>query len=139
MALQGARQLRSRLDAFNKVFHPVGEEWGERAVELAQSRVAVDTGETRASIRRSNNPLSTKSSVEAGGAAVFLETGTRPHPITPVRVGVLRFSKNGQPMFRRRTNHPGIQQQPFFYDSASEAVQKVDILGNLIDLWNRAA
>lgn len=137
MALTGGRELRNGLAAFGQVFKPIGRQWGDRAAELAKSRVRVDTGKTRASIRRSS-VLSTRSSLEASGGAVFLEAGTRPHAITPVRVGVLRWTKNGRPMFRRRASHPGMHKLPFFFNSAREAVGKVNVLENLISLWNRA-
>jgi hypothetical protein len=136
MALQGGRELRNGLAAFGQVFKAIGDKWGDQAVRLAQSRVRVDTGQTRASIRSSRS-LTNKASLEASGGAVFLEAGTRPHAITPVRVGVLRWTQNGRPMFRRRSSHPGMRKQPFFYDSAREAVGKVNVLENLISLWNR--
>lgn len=137
MSLKGGQELRNGLAAFDKVFKPIGRQWGDRAVELAQSRVRVNTGATRASIKRSSS-LTNRASLEASGGAVFLEAGTKPHAITPVQMGVLRWTKNGQPLFRKRASHPGMRRQPFFYDSAREAVGKVNIIENLISLWNRA-
>jgi hypothetical protein len=43
----------------------------------------------------------------------FVEQGTRPHVIVPVRALALRFVINGQVIFARKVNHPGSKPYPF--------------------------
>lgn len=138
MALRGAPELRRRLKAIKTVFKPVGREWTEQTIHLAQGRVKVVTGKTRASIRRKNASL-TRAAVEARGGARFLEAGAVPHTIKARRVSVMRFNVRGQPMFAKRVRHPGSPKQPFLRRSGHDALRRIDILRDLIDLWNRAA
>jgi hypothetical protein len=136
--LRGSRELRSRLRAIKTVFKPVGAQWTDETVSLARNRVKVVSGRTRASIRRKNASL-TRASVQASAGARFLEAGAKPHPIKAKRVSVLKFNLRGQPMFAKRVKHPGARKQPFLRQSGRDALAKLDILRELIELWNRAA
>lgn len=139
MALRGAPQLRRRLKAIKTVFKPVGREWTERTVNLAQRRVAVRTGATRRSIRR-KNASQTRASVQATGGARFLEAGTQAHELKARKVGVMKFTdSSGRPQFRKKVRHPGMRAQPFLRRSGRDALEGLDMLRELIELWNRAA
>lgn len=138
MALRGARELRARLKAIKTVFKPVGLRWTKETTQLAQSRVKVVTGQTRASIRKRNASM-TRASVQATHGARFLEAGTTPHVIKARRVGSMKFQVGGRTVFSKRVRHPGSRKQPFLRPSGRDALEKISILRELIDLWNRAS
>jgi len=139
VALRGAPELRRRLKAIRTVFKPVGKEWTERTVNLAQRRVAVRTGATRRSIRRKNASLK-KAAVQASRGARFLEAGTKAHEVKARKVSVMNFTdKQGRPVFASKAKHPGMRAQPFLRRSGRDALEGMDLLRDLIELWNRAA
>lgn len=138
MALKGAPELRRRLRAIRTVFKPVGRQWTDETTRLARSRVRVVSGKTRASIRRKNASL-TRAAVVATGGARFLEAGTKEHVIRAKRVQALKFNASGQPRFAKKVKHPATRPQPFLRRSGKDALAKLDILQELIDLWNQAA
>lgn len=138
MALRGGPQLRARLKAIKTVFKPVGRKWTDKTVNLAQSRVRVVTGKTRASIRRQNASM-TRASVVATGGARFLEAGAAPHVIAAKRMSTMKFNVGGRPVFAKRVRHPGSPKQPFLRPSGADALREIDILSDLVDLWNQAA
>ncbi len=89
--------------------------------------------------------------VEAGGAAVYLEEGTRPHEITPRAAKALRFAASpagrrltGSPrvgaavVFAKRVNHPGTKPYPFLRPGAQKAVNQYGA-DAVVTLWNSAA
>jgi hypothetical protein len=137
MALKGARELRARLTAIKTVFKPAGRKWTDKTTELARSRVKVRTGTTRASIRRKNASM-VRASVQASGGARFLERGAKPHTIKARRVGSMKFSVGGRTVFAKRVRHPGSRKQPFLIPSGRDALSEMDLLRELITLWNRA-
>lgn len=139
MALRGAPQLRRRLRAIKTVFKPVGREWTERTVNLAQRRVAVRTGATKRSIRR-KNASQTRAAVQATHGARFLEAGTKEHTLKAKRVEAMKFTdQGGRPHFAKKIRHPGMRAQPFLRRSGHDALNDLNILRELIELWNRAA
>lgn len=138
MSLKGGREIRRRLKAIKTVFKPAGRDWADETVRLARSRVKVRTGKTRNTIRR-KNASQKKAAVEARGGARFLEAGTQAHTIKPRKAKVIRFTKGGGPIFTKKVQHRGMRKQPFLHRSARDALGKVDILGDLVDLWNKAA
>jgi hypothetical protein len=136
--LKGSRELRARLRAIKTVFKPVGRQWTDETTSLARSRVRVRSGATRNSIRRKNVSL-TRAAVVATGGARFLEAGTVPHKIAAKRMTAMKFNLAGQPRFAKKVKHPGSRKQPFLRQSGRDALAKLDMLQDLIDLWNRAA
>lgn len=138
VTIRGGRELKARLRAIKTAFKPVARDWTDQTTKLARQRVRVVSGKTHASIRR-KNASQTKASVQAGGGARFLEVGTKEHAISPKRMGSLKFNSNGRPIFAKRVKHPGSRAQPFLRSSGRDALEKMDLLRNLIDLWNRAA
>jgi hypothetical protein len=145
--LIGQRQLNRRLEAISKP-RPMLREVQLRAVAEAKKRVARATGHTARTIMPGPT-TPTFTIVEAAGAAVYLEFGTRPHVIRPRRASVLSWTANkrlsgrartasGRRFFARRVNHPGTKAQPFLVPGAVAAVKAVG-LDVLIDEWNRAA
>jgi hypothetical protein len=136
--LKGSRELRARLRAIKTVFKPVGQQWTDETTRLARSRVRVVTGQTRNSIRRKNASM-TRASVVASRGARFLEAGTVPHPIKAKRMSTMKFNASGRPVFAKKVKHPGSRKQPFLRQSGHDALRKIDMLRDLIDLWNKAA
>lgn len=67
---------------------------------------------------------STVAYLRAGGAAEFLEFGTRPHPIRPVSREYLAFrGKDGKCVFLKMVKrHPGTKPKPFFFKAAEQVL-----------------
>lgn len=66
--------------------------------------------------------------VSIGGAAVFLESGTREHTIEAVHAGVLHFTMGGQDAFAASVDHPAVEPRPFF-TQALDATDADRLLG----------
>ena len=73
------------------------------------------SGGTRASIR--SEVFGLEGFVSAGGAAGFIEWGTAPHLIV-AHGQALRFTVNGQTLYRKMVNHPGTRERPFMREAA---------------------
>lgn len=145
----GVPQLQRRLKAIEHG-RPLLQEIQIRAVREAKLRVARATGFTGRTIRPGD--LNDRFAiVEAGGAAVFLEHGTRPHIIRPRNKSVLSWTEGkrlsgrnrtgagaGQRIFARVVRHPGTKAQPFLLPGAVEAVKQVGVRP-IVDAWNSAA
>ena len=58
--------------------------------------------------------------------ARFVESGTQPHVIQGRRGGYLRFTVNGETIFRRRVMHPGTAERPFMAEAARVGQQSLD-------------
>ena len=137
--LKGTRELRRRLKAIKTVFKPVGRTWAEDTERLAESRVTVRSGTTKASIRVKNASMK-RASVEARYGARFLEAGTKAHDIKARRVVAMPLGNvGGQPQFAKRVSHPGMRRQPFLHRSAADALKRNPMADELIRLWNEAA
>lgn len=138
MALQGSRELRRRLKAIRQVFKPAGREWADHTVDAARRRVAVASGKTRASIRRRN--ASQKKATVVGNYPInFIDAGAREHDIRPKRVSVLKFEAGGRTVFAKKVHKRRQPAHPFKSEAAAEGLRKVDIIRDLVDLWNKAA
>lgn len=154
VSVRGIPQLRARLAGLSKARGQLTREWAIKTTALAKvkHRPNKKTGVTSASIApRLVTP--TRAEVKAGGAAVFLEQGTKPHDIVPRRRKALRFADtanggsarlSGAPrtgsrvVFRKRVHHPGTRAYPFMRPAAREAAQGLGV-GTLVDAWNESA
>ena len=130
---------RSGLDfeeAAEKLGGPLRQKLVERLAEIAWSRASYGapwrTGKLAGSIVKV---------VGDGEAwikalapyAVFVEKGTAPHIITPVRASVLAFEVGGEMVFTGLVRHPGTKPNPFLQRAANEARASVDEI--FADLW----
>lgn len=90
--VEGLRALQRRLEAVASTPQILLEEWQTRTVEEAKNRHRPNkkTGMTSASIQTGQRSRD-DAEVTAGGAAVYLEYGTEPHPITPRRGKILAW------------------------------------------------
>ena len=68
--------------------------------------------------------------VKAGDATVkyarFVESGTPPHDIRPKNGEALRFTVNGETLYRRVVHHPGTAARPFMHRAAVVGQQTLD-------------
>ena len=64
--------------------------------------------------------------------AVYIEYGTRPHEIHPVRARVLAFEVAGKMVFTPIVHHPGTKPNPFIRETAEAVLEKIR------DFWNQA-
>lgn len=148
--LEGQEALQRRLRAIGNG-RPLLATVQLETVREAKERVHRKTGHTARTIRPAGL-TNTTAIVEAAGAAVFLEEGTRPHIIKPKSASVLAWpaSSSGRRLSgRRRTNagplifaklvhHPGNKPFPFLLPGAIAALRKVGI-EPIIRAWNKAA
>jgi hypothetical protein len=149
VTVTGDKQLIRRLEAI-KHGRPILADIQIRAVKEAKERVARATGHTARTIAP-GNLTDSFAIVQAAGAAVFLEGGTKPHDIpksgrkllswtTGKRLsGRARTGKGaGSRIFAMKVHHPGTKAQPFLLPGAVEAVKQVGI-EPIIKAWNDAA
>ena len=67
--------------------------------------------------------------------AMFVEYGTRPHLIRPVRASVLRFeTRSGEIVYTRLVRHPGTKPQPFIRETAEEVQRRIPIFWS--EVWS---
>ena len=67
--------------------------------------------------------------------AVFIEEGTRPHEIRPVRARALCFeSASGGLVFSQLVHHPGTKANPFMRRAADETARQAPTVFQ--ELWN---
>ena len=140
MALRGSPELRRRLKAIKTVFKPAGREWADYTAQEAKRRVAPyrDSGKTQASIRRRN--ASQKKATVVGWYPVnFIDAGAKGHDIKPKRARMLKFQVGGRTVFAKKVHKRAQPAHPFKKASGEAGLRKVDILADLIELWNRAA
>jgi hypothetical protein len=152
-AVIGADALNRRLNAVASA--DVGKgllgRLGLRVVREAKLRVARKTGNTGRTIHIASHSA-TEVRIVAGGAAVFLERGTRPHVIRPKNKKVLRWGatpadrrlsgrlrKGGNAIFAREVHHPGTRARPFMAPAVKVALQQSHLSEAIIEVWNEAA
>lgn len=140
MALRGSRELRARLKAIRTVFKPVAKDWTTITVDEAKRRLStsVDTGKTRASVRR-RNASQRKATVVGNYPVNFIDAGTKEHDIKPRKTSVLKFDVGGRTVFARKVHKRRQAARPFKRASAEAGLRKVEIIRDLIELWNKAA
>lgn len=138
MSLKGAPALRRRLRAIKTVFKPAGREWADETTRAAQRMVRVKTGKTRSSIRR-RNASQRRATVVGNYPVNFIDAGAKAHDIKAKRFGVLKFASGGATYFRKKVHKRRQAAHPFKKRAAEEGLRKVNIIEDLIHLWNRAA
>ena len=147
--IDGTDKLIRRLNAV-KDGRPTLRDIQIRAVREAKLRVARKTGHTGRTIAP-GALTDTYTIVTAGGAAKYLEEGTRPHEIRPRFRQALSWTEGkrlsgrartgkaaGNRFFAKRVRHPGTKAQPFLMPGAKEAVRQVGV-DAIVKSWNDAA
>lgn len=137
-SLKGSPELRRRLKAIKTVFKPAGRDWADATVGHARRLVRVNTGKTRSSIRRKN--ASQKKATVVGNYPVnFIDAGAKEHDIRPRTAKALKFTSGGQTYFRPKVHKQRQPAHPFKAEAARRGLEEVNIMRDLIELWNRAA
>ena len=96
------------------------------------------TGKLRRSIRKRVNMARLEAEVGPDVEyAVWVEMGTRPHVIRPVRARALRFEAGGEIVFARLVRHPGTKPNPFMRRTADETRRQVPRLWR--EKWKETA
>lgn len=138
LTLKGDTELKRRLKAMRLSFKDSGRKWADATVPEAKRRVPIATGETRGSIRRKN--ASQRLATVVGNYPVnFIDAGVKAHDIKPRRVSTLKFDVGGRTVFAKKVHKRAIAARPFKRAAAEAGLEKVDIIGSIIDGWNRAA
>jgi len=84
------------------------------------------TGRLRRSIRKRLNLAALEAEVAPTVEyAVYVEVGTRPHVIRPVRAQALRFEVEGEIVFARLVRHPGTKPNPFVRGTAEQTRRQI--------------
>ena len=88
---------------------------------------------------RRKNASQKKATVVGRYPVNFIDKGTKAHDIKPKRSDVLRFEAHGKTIFAKKVHKRAQGARPFKKESAEAGLRKVEILRDLIDLWNKAA
>jgi HK97 gp10 family phage protein len=113
-------------------------ELAEYAEEEMRRQAPERTGRLRRSIRKRLNLAALE--VEVGPDveyAVYVEYGTHPHVIRPVRAEALRFEVEGEIVFARLVRHPGTKPNPFVRRTAEQTHRQIPRLWR--EKWKETA
>ena len=139
MSLKGADELRSRLKAIKLTFKGYGRTWADTTASEMRSRVPVDTGRLKGSIRR-KSATQRKAVVVGHYTANFVDAGSKAHDIVPKSKPRLIFQgSQGNTIFAKKVHKQRIAARRFKRPSALAALRRHPIREAMIDLWNRAA
>jgi hypothetical protein len=150
--VKGAPQLHKRFEAIGN---------GRTMLQTVQLRAVAEGKRLHAPNRKTGHtsrtimpgPVSdTVAVIQASGAAVWLERGTRRHVIRPRNGSTLAWPANasgrrlsgrartnsGRMIFAAVVNHPGSKPYPFLLPGAVKAVRDLGV-SPLVKAWNDAA
>lgn len=154
-SVKGDKALKRRITAIAgvKTGPKVLRNWQTRTVLYAKLNARKRSGHLKQSIHAGILTPS-KAQVEASAPyAGYVEGGTRPHLILPVKgrflawnnspgatrlTGTLRSGVRPN-VFARRVNHPGTRPYPFMMPAAERALSELDLSDVVIEAWNDAA
>jgi len=112
----------------------VSDKLADYAYKTMKKKAPKRTGKLRKSIRRVRRGFEAYV-FPTVPYAMFVEYGTRPHLIRPVRASVLRFvSRSGQVVYTRLVRHPGTKPQPFIRETAEEVRRRIPMFWR--EVWN---
>jgi hypothetical protein len=139
MKIKGGRQLRTRLHAVQtKAPRRISRSWADEAARAARPMVPVRTGALRRSIRVGRTSAG-GATIVANRTAFFVDSGTRPHDITPKRRKGLVFEGKKGTIFSRKVHHRGSRAKPFRARAARAGLERARMDRHLIAVWNEAA
>jgi hypothetical protein len=151
----GMRGLQRRLKAIGRTPDELLADWPMRTIRNAKvsHRPHKKTGLTERSIQPGRRGKD-EATVQAGGASVFLEYGTRPHTIVPRRARMLAWAPDAANrrlsgairkgvaskdlIFARRVHHPGTKADPFLVPAGQDALEEFLGQDPVQRLWNKA-
>jgi len=117
-----------------KMHRLVSDRLADYAFKSMKEKAPKRTGKLRKSIRK------VRRSFEAYvfptvPYALYVEYGTRPHLIRPVRASVLRFeTRSGEIVYTRLVRHPGTKPQPFIRETAEEVQRRIPMFWR--EVWS---
>jgi hypothetical protein len=150
ISLRGGPELMARLEALDESFVPIGKRWQREAIEVGRPRIPQRTGATRRSLRAGaigekviNNRGSGASRLQArvlgSYIAYFIDSGVKPHAITPRHANTLAWQGSAGTIFAKSASHPGYRKRPFRARMSREGLRRTPMAQELIDQWNGAA
>ena len=152
--LEGYAQLQARLNAIGQVDGRLGSRiirrWQVKTAAGANERVPRRTGNLGRSIQPGPITGDSGTVVAQASYAGYVERGTRPHDIRPVRAPVLAWggtrlltgslaSGSSPTHFARSVHHPGTRPRPFLGPAAQEALDASGLSDEYVVAWNGAA
>lgn len=136
MTLQGASQLRSRLNAIADAGSDVAEQWADESVRGIQGEIPKVTGKTAASVHAED--VSNDGARVVGSPVVgYLSGGTAAHDEVPRNAQALRFKIGAQTIFSKRVHHPATRGNPRILQQAADALH--GFADAVYRRWNGAA
>lgn len=150
ISLKGGPELMARLESLDGAFVPIGKRWQREAIEVGRPRIPQRTGDTRRSLRAgavgektiNNRSGSARLQARVLGShiAYFIDSGVRPHAITPRAggSGTLAWKGSEGTIFAKSAKHPGYRKRPFRARMAREGLRRTPMAQELIDKWNEA-
>lgn len=138
MSLKGSRELRRRLKAIRTVFKPAGRQWADETARIAKTMVPVRTGKTQRSIRR-RNASQRKATVVGFYPVNFIDAGAKAHDEKPRKTRAMKLDVGGRTVFAKKVHKRAQQGNHFKKRAAERGLEKVDIVNDLLQLWNEAA
>ena len=111
-----ADALRQTADNSQITTHQVLIQASNQILAEMESRVPVDTGRLRTSLRIKVDPdrVTIGPNEDIADYGGYVEFGTKAHTIRPKTPGgVLVFKMNGTTVYAKKVNHPGTKAQPF--------------------------
>ena len=112
----------------------VSDKLADYAYKIMKEKAPKRTGKLRKSIRKVRRGFEAYVFPTAP-YAVFVEFGTRPHIIRPVRAQALRFeTRTGEVVFTRLVRHPGTKPKRFIRETVEEVIRRVPTFWR--EVWN---
>ncbi len=153
MTLRGYDALQRRLRAIGDQ-QALLRELQLSSVEEAKGLVPVKTTNLKRTIRvgqvTQRSAFILAGGTQQVGYAAYVEFGTKPHDIRPLRAKALawggsrrlsgRLRSGSSPThFAKRVHHPGTAAKPYLVPGARRAVGKRGLGDRIVTAWNRAA
>lgn len=153
--LEGAQALQARIKAVSNVDGRMGSRmlrgWQLQTVYLAKRAVPVKTRNLSRTIHPGVIDGNKGATVVASAEyARYVEEGTAPHIIRPIRARVLAWGgarrltgslrTGASPTsFARIVHHPGTRPKPFLRPAAVQALKELGMTPWYVQAWNEAA
>jgi hypothetical protein len=138
VSLKGGRELRSRLRAIKTVFKPVAREWTQEVVAIARPADSCQYRAVRANRYDVAGCLKRRQPSSVPTSLNFIDAGVKAHDIKPKRGKRLKFETGGRTVFAKKVHKRSTAAQPFKKEAAQRALEKIDILSDLMTLWRQA-
>ena len=117
-----------------KIRRFVSDKLADYAVKAMKEKAPKRTGKLRKSIRKVQRGFEAYV-FPTVPYALYVEYGTRPHLIRPVRAQALRFeTRTGKIVFTRLVRHPGTKPRPFIRETAEEVRRRIPMFWR--EVWS---